>query len=87
MQSYLDSLDEEISKQPGFKKPPRRIVKKRRTTSQTDSDSGYINHGSKRGVGYLIPCQRKGKPVGSAASGTAKETGWSHEPSCAGPWI
>ena len=54
MQSYLDSLDEELSKQPGFKKPPMRTTKKRRTTSQTDPDSGYINHGSKRGVGYLM---------------------------------
>ena len=43
MQSYLDSLDEELSNQPGFKKPPTRISKKRRTTSQTDPDSGYIN--------------------------------------------
>ena len=54
MQSYLDSLDEEFSNQPGFKKPPTRIVKKRRTTSKTDSDSGYINHGNKRGIGYLM---------------------------------
>ena len=54
MQSYLDSLDEELSNQPGFKKPPTKIVRKCRTTSQTDSDSGYINHGSKRGIGYLM---------------------------------
>ena len=54
MQSYLDSLDEELSNQPGFKKPPTKIVRKRRTTSRTDSDSGYINHGSKRGIGYLM---------------------------------
>ena len=54
MQSYLGSLDEELSNQPGFKKPPTRIAKKRRTTSKTDPDSGYINHGSKRGVGYLM---------------------------------
>ena len=54
MQSYLDALDEELSNQPGFKKPPAKKVKKRRTTSQTDPDSGYINHGSKRGVGYLM---------------------------------
>lgn len=53
MQSYFDSLDEELSNQPGFKKPPTRIAKKRRTTSQTDPDSGYINHG-KRGIGYLM---------------------------------
>ena len=32
MQSYLDSFDEELSNQPGFKKPPTRISKKRRTT-------------------------------------------------------
>ncbi|MCF2660915.1 transposase [Pseudoflavonifractor phocaeensis] len=50
MQSYLDSLDEELSNQPGFKKPPTRIARKRRTTSHTDPDSGYINHGSKRGI-------------------------------------
>ena len=54
MQSYLDSLDEELSNQPGFKKPPMRIVRKRRTTSRTDPDSGYINHGNKRGIGYLM---------------------------------
>ena len=28
MQSYLDSLDEELSNQPGFKKPPTKIVRK-----------------------------------------------------------
>ena len=53
-QSDLDSLDEELSNQPGFKKPPTKIVRKCRTTSQTDPDSGYINHGSKRGIGYLM---------------------------------
>ena len=26
MQSYLDSLDEELSNQPGFKKPPTKIA-------------------------------------------------------------
>ena len=54
MQSYLDCLDEELAQQPGFKKPPVKTVKKRRTTSRTDPDSGYINHGNKRGVGYLM---------------------------------
>ena len=54
MQSYLDALDEELSQQPGFKKPPERTIKKRRTTSRTDPDSGYINHGNKRGIGYLM---------------------------------
>ena len=54
MQSYLASLDEELSDQPGFKKPPTRIARKRRTISQTDPDSGYINHSNKRGIGYLM---------------------------------
>lgn len=54
MYSYLDSLDEELSMQPGFKKPPTRVVQKHRTTSRTDPDSGYINHGNKRGTGYLM---------------------------------
>ena len=54
MQSYLDSLDEELSNRPGFKKPPTRIARKRRTTSRTDPDSGYIHHSSKRGIGYLM---------------------------------
>ena len=54
MQSYLDCLDEELAQQPGFKKPPVKTAKKHRTTSRTDPDSGYINHGNKRGVGYLM---------------------------------
>lgn len=54
MQSYLDRLDEELADQPGFKKPPVHMVKKRHTTSSTDPDCGYINHGDKRGVGYLL---------------------------------
>ena len=54
MQSYLDRLDEELSKQPGFKRPPAKTIKKRRTTSKTDPDSGCINHGKKSGIGYLM---------------------------------
>ena len=54
MQSYLDALDQELSEQPGFKKPPARSVTKKITTSRTDPECGYINHGSKRGVGYLL---------------------------------
>ena len=54
MQSYLDRLDEELSKQPGFKKPSIKTIKKRRTTSKTDPDSGCINHGKKSGIGYLM---------------------------------
>ncbi len=54
MHSYVDALDEELSAQPGFKKPPIRIFKTKRTTSTTDPESGYINHGLKRGIGYLL---------------------------------
>lgn len=54
MQSYLDCLDEELSKQPGFKRPPTKTIRKRRTTSKTDPDSGCINHGKKSGIGYLM---------------------------------
>lgn len=54
MQSYLNRLDEEFLKQPGFKKPPTKTIKKRRTTSKTAPDSGCINHGKKSGIGYLM---------------------------------
>lgn len=54
MQSYLDRLDEELSKQPGFKRPPAKTIRKRRTTSKTAPDSGCINHGKKSGIGYLM---------------------------------
>lgn len=54
MQSYLDCLDEKLAQQPGFKKPPVKNIKNRRTTSRTDPDSGYINHGNKRSIGYLM---------------------------------
>lgn len=39
MQSYLDHLDEEFSKQPGFKRPPVKTIRTRRATSKTDSDT------------------------------------------------
>ena len=53
MQSYLKDLDAELAQQPGFKAPPKRIIDTTRTTSTTDPGCGYINHGKKRGVGYL----------------------------------
>ena len=54
MQSYMNCLDEELSQQPGFKKPPVQTIIKKPTTSTTDPESGYIHHGSKRGIGYLL---------------------------------
>ena len=54
MLSYLDDLNQELASQPGFKKPPSHTVTKKITTSTTDRECGYIHHGSKRGVGYLL---------------------------------
>ena len=54
MLSYLDDLDQELASQPGFKKPVSHTVTKKITTSTTDPECGYIHHGSKRGVGYLV---------------------------------
>ena len=54
MQIYLDDLDQELASQPGFKNPPIHTVTKKITTSTTDPECGYIHHGSKQGVGYLM---------------------------------
>ena len=54
MQSYLDRLDAELSKQPGFKRLPAKTIRRHRTISETDPDSGCINHGKKSGIGYLM---------------------------------
>ncbi len=54
MQSYLDRLDEGLYKQPGFKRPPVKAIRKSRITSKTYPDSGCINHGKKSGIGYLM---------------------------------
>ena len=54
MLSYLDDLDQELASQPGFKKPASHTITKKITTSTTDPECGYIHHGSKRGVGYLM---------------------------------
>jgi len=53
MQSYLNDLDAELAQQPGFKAPLPKEITKTRTTSTTDPDCGYMNHGTKHGVGYL----------------------------------
>lgn len=54
MQSYLDQLNAKLAEQPGFKKLPVRKETRRYMISTTDGDSGYIHHGDKRGVGYLM---------------------------------
>lgn len=55
MQSYKDRLDEKLAAQTGFKRPPiKKKAIKRRTTSTTDPNCDSINHGTKRGGGYLM---------------------------------
>ena len=54
MQSYLSALDEELEKEPGFRKVEDRTQIIHRTTSQTDPDCGQIHHGKKSGLGYLV---------------------------------
>ena len=53
MQSYLNDLDAELAQQPGFKAPLPKEIIKTRTTSTTDPNCGYVNHGTKHDVGYL----------------------------------
>ncbi len=54
MQSYLSILDQELEKEPGFRKVEERTQSIHRTTSQTDPDCGQIHHGKKSGLGYLV---------------------------------
>lgn len=54
MQRYLDRLDEELSKQPGFKRPPVKTIRKRLTTRKTVPDSGCIDCGKKSRIGHLM---------------------------------
>jgi hypothetical protein len=49
----LDDLVAELTQQPGFKALLPKEITKTRTTSTTDPDCGYMNHGTKHGVGYL----------------------------------
>lgn len=53
MQSRLNDLDTEFAQQPGFEAPLPKEIAKTRTTSTTDPDCGYMNHGTKHGVGYV----------------------------------
>ena len=49
MQSYLDCLDVELSKQSSFKRHSVKTPRKRCITRKTHPDSGYINHGKRAG--------------------------------------
>ena len=50
---YLEALDEELRRQPGYKEPTPTVKDKTVVSSATDSDCGYINHETKKGLGYL----------------------------------
>ena len=50
---YLDALDEELKRQPGYCEPKSTKEEKTKLISSTDKDCGYINQGQKKGLGYL----------------------------------
>ncbi len=50
---YLEALEKEMSKMPGYQPPTTKEVLKRRLKSSTDPDCGYINQRNKKGFGYL----------------------------------
>lgn len=54
MQSYLDALDRELEKEPGFQTFPVSESTALRQKSTTDPDAGCICHGDKVGLGYLM---------------------------------
>jgi Transposase DDE domain len=50
---YLDILDKELSTLPGYHEPEVHTEEKKLVKSSTDTDCGYINHQTKKGLGYL----------------------------------
>lgn len=50
---YLDELENEMSKLPGYQEPQPKEVVKRTLKSTTDPDCAYINQKRKKGLGYL----------------------------------
>jgi len=50
---YLDELDVELSRLPGYKKPEKIEKEKLLIKSKTDNDCGYIHQERKKGLGYL----------------------------------
>jgi IS5 family transposase len=54
MQSYLDALDEELAKEPGFQK--HEVIEEtiEQWRSPNDPDAGYITHGDQQGLGYFM---------------------------------
>ena len=54
MQSYLDVLDQELEREPGFQAFPVTETTALRQKSTIDPDAGLICHGDKVGLGYLM---------------------------------
>ena len=50
---YLDVLDDELKRMPGYKEPSTTKKAKKIVKSSTDTDCGYINQEHKKGLGYL----------------------------------
>ncbi len=51
--SYMDELDNELSRQKGYKEPEPKPVNIETYKSTTDTECGYINQPNKKGLGYL----------------------------------
>ncbi len=84
MLSYLDDLDQELTAQPGVKRPPPHMVTKKIMISTIGLECGYIHHGSKRGVGYLMKATvncKHGIATGVDVFLTNKKAFW-----CCGVW-
>ena len=52
--TYLEILDQELQQQPGYQEGNPIQKKQRSVRSKTDRDCRYINHGKKKGLGYLL---------------------------------
>lgn len=64
---YLDTLDQELRSQAGYKEPTPAIEEKSVIVSTTDLESGYISQENKEGVGYLAEvttCTKNGIILG-----------------------
>ena len=50
---YLDALNDELSREPGYKEPVPVTEEKKILKSSTDPDCGYIDQERKKGLGYM----------------------------------
>lgn len=52
--SYLDALDEELAREPGYEPPRSESVEVEQRRSRTDPEAAIFSHGEKSGLGYLM---------------------------------